>query len=244
MDNLDYIERYFTSEPDKDGTREFEERITLDPAFAEEVAFYLSAHHVARESSRSEKKKIFKEVYKNYQADDKKTTPVRKLMYGIAAAAVATGIIFGIYTVRGSDSPKELAGQYVKENLQTFGVRMSSRSDSIQDGLRLYNEGKPAEALLQFEKIIQSDSSNSLAKKYAGLSALQIKDYDKALAWFRDLELYKKLYSNPGLFYQALTLMERDLPGDGAESKLLLQRVVDNKLEGKETAAIWLKKLH
>jgi tetratricopeptide (TPR) repeat protein len=244
MDNLDYIERYFTSEPDKDGTREFEERIASDPAFAEEVAFYLSAHHVARESSRSDKRNFFKEVYKNYQPANKRTTLVRKLVYAIAAAAVVAGIVFGTYNLMGSDSPKELAGQYVKENLQTLGVTMSSRSDSIQDGLRLYNEGKPAEALLQFEKIVQSDSSNSLAKKYAGLSALQLKDYEKALIWFRDLGSYDKLYSNPGLFYQALTLMERDLPGDVAESKLLLQRVVDNKLEGKETAAVWLKKLH
>ena len=43
MDNLDYIESYFTNVLAPDQAREFEKRIESDPVFAEEVAFYLSA---------------------------------------------------------------------------------------------------------------------------------------------------------------------------------------------------------
>ena len=60
MDNLDYIENYFINTPGTDLTREFEERIKSDPGFAEEVAFYLSVHSLAREVYQSEKKQQFR----------------------------------------------------------------------------------------------------------------------------------------------------------------------------------------
>jgi tetratricopeptide (TPR) repeat protein len=251
MDNLDYIESYFTNEPDTARTREFEKRIESDPAFAEEVAFYLSALNVSRESSRSEKKQHLRELYQKNQAsgatfpgNHSGTTNVRKLIYYIAAAAVIAGIVFGTDIFSNSTSPQKLASQYEKENLQKLGVTMSGRTDSIQYGLRLYNEGEPAEALVQFEKIIQSDSSNFTAKTYAGISALKLKEYDKALAWFKELETYNGLYANPALLYQALTLMERNQSGDEAKAKQLLQKIVQNNLEGKETAQKWLKKIN
>jgi tetratricopeptide (TPR) repeat protein len=250
MDNLDYIESYFASEPDIARTREFEKRIESDPDFAEEVAFYLSVLKVSRESSQSEKKQHLKEIYQKNQAagarrpgNNSGTTTVRKLIYYMVAAAIVAGIVFGTDILISSASPQKLADRYEKEYLEKLGVTMSGRSDSLQDGLRLYNEGKPAEALIQFEKIIRSDSSNFTAKTYAGISALRLKEYDKALAWFEELETYSGLYANPALLYQALTMMERNQSGDEARVKQLLQRIVQNDLEGKETAQKWLKKL-
>jgi tetratricopeptide (TPR) repeat protein len=250
MDNADYIESYFTSSLTTDRAREFEKRIESDPAFAEEVAFYLSALKVSRETTQSEKKLHFKEIYqKNYGSGTTPVrkvtgTPVRKLVYYIAAAAVVTGIVFGIRTLIQPVSPTQLASQYVNEHLHTLGVTMSSHSDSLQNGIRLYNEGKPAEALVQFEKIIQGDTSNFTAKKYAGIAALRLKDFDRALVWFNELETYTGLYANPALLFQALTLMERNESGDDVKAKKLLQQIVQSDGEGKETAEEWLKKLN
>src|ERR1700682_5912633 len=186
MDNLDYIESYFTNEPDADRARKFEERIISDPAFAEEVAFYLSALDVSREESRVAKKEHFKEIYKKNQ--NVRSIPVRKLVYYVAAAAVIAGVIFGTYVFIKPVSPQQLAVQYEKEHLQTLGVTMSGQTDSLQTGLRLYNEGKTAEALVQFEKLIQSDTSDFTAKEYAGIAALRLKEYDIALSYFEQLE--------------------------------------------------------
>ena len=246
MDNLDYIDSYFTDEPDKDRTTAFEKRIESDPAFAEEVAFYLNARNAAGEFYQTERKTHLREIYqKSLSQGNLKpggTPVVRRLIYYIAAAAVVTGIIFGINIFTKSASPQELAGRYEKDHLQSLGVTMSSKSDSMQTGLQLYNDGKFADALQQFEKIIQSDTSNFNAKKYAGLTSLRMKDYDKAMDYFKQLESYKGLYSNPALFYQALTLMERNQSGDAANAKQLLQQVVQNDQEGKETAQEWLRK--
>ena len=241
MDNLDYIENYFTNTPGPELTREFEERIKSDPGFAEEVAFFLTAKEVSKEASGLEKKQRFKETYEKNRVI--RTVPIKKLVYYIATAAVVAGLIFGTYTFFKPVSPQQLAGKYEKEQLQTLPVTMSGRSDSLQTGLRLYNDGKYSEALTQFENIIRSDTSNFTAKEYAGITALHLKEYDKAMSWFEQMESYKGLYSNRAQILQAVTLMERNLPGDAAKAKQLLQDIVANDLEGKEFAEEWLKKM-
>ena len=120
---------------------------------------------------------------------------------------------------------------------------MSGRSDSLQTGLRLYNDGKFSEALTQFENIIRSDTSAFTAKEYAGVSAFRLKEYDRALSYFEQMGTYKGLYSNSAQILQAVTLMERNLPGDVARAKQLLQKIVSDDLEGKEFAQEWLKKM-
>jgi len=241
MDNLDYIENYFSKTPNAQEAGDFEKRIGSDPEFAEEVAYYLSVLQISREESRNQQKDNFKALYR----DNRMTAhiPVSKLVYSLAAAAVVVGLIFGVYIFVKPVPIQQLAGQYIQEHLQTQGVTMSAKSDSLQNGLRLYNEGKSAEALRTFEQIIQSDTSDFTAKKYAGLAALRMKDYDKAISWFESLETYNNLYANPAQFYLALTYMNRNQSGDAEKAKQLLQKIVAQDLEGKETAQEWLKKL-
>jgi tetratricopeptide (TPR) repeat protein len=241
MDNLDYIENYFTNNPGPELTREFEERIKTDPGFAEEVAFYMAAQEVSKEASGLEKKQRFKETYQKNRVV--RYVPVKKLVYYLATAAVVSGLIFGTYTFFRPVSPQQLAGQYEKEQLQTLPVTMSGRSDSLQTGLRLYNDGKYSEALAQFENILRSDTSNFTAKKYAGISALRLKEYDRALSYFEQMATHQGLYSNPAQILQAVTLMERNQPRDDAKAKQLLHDIVANDLEGKEFAQEWLRKM-
>ncbi len=109
--------------------------------------------------------------------------------------------------------------------------------------MRLYNEHQLDSSLRLFESIIQRDTANISAKKYAGIVYLRLGNYDKALAYFQELEKYTSLYSNPATFYHALALMKRNQPGDKQQARQLLQQVVQNDLEEKETAQQWLKKL-
>ncbi|HXB30662.1 MAG TPA: tetratricopeptide repeat protein [Puia sp.] len=250
MDNTDYIESYFTKELLPDQSREFEKRIESDPVFADEVAFYLSALTVSKELAHDEKKEHFKTLYEENSIRSQIPVrnisakhPFRKLIYYIAAAALVAGIIFGTYTFTNTVSAQELARNYETEELQKLGVTMGGSPDINQEGLNLYNDGKYAEALSYFETIIRSDSANSTAKQNAGLSALRLKRYDEALNWFKKLETYNKLYSNPAIFYQALTLMDRNQPGDDTQAKQLLEQIVQNNLDKKEVAEKWLKRI-
>ena len=107
--------------------------------------------------------------------------------------------------------------------------------DSMQEGLRLYNDGQYNSALQQFESMIQRDTANYLLKNYIGIVYLKLGNYEKALQYFKQFE-NDTLYSNPSVFNQALTLLKRNLPGDKEKARELLQQVRDNDLEGEEFA--------
>ena len=74
------------------------------------------------------------------------------------------------------------------------------------------------------------------AKKYAGIVSLRLGKYDKAINYFLQLENFPRLHANPEKFYRALTLLKRNLGDDKKEAKKLLEQVVENDLEGKESA--------
>ncbi|MCW3117477.1 MAG: hypothetical protein JWM28_1559 [Chitinophagaceae bacterium] len=244
MDNLDYMDSYFNSEASLAKKVEFEKKIAEDPAFAEELAFYLSVKQLAREQSE-EKKKRFKELYEQYKQEGHSTrqiTLVRKFWPYLAAAAIIAGIFFGMHVFFKPASPQQLADKYVQEHFQTLGVTMGDKEDSLQAGLRWYNEGRLNEALVQFESIANRDASSFEAKKYLGIVYLRLEQYDKAISCFLQLEKYTQLYANPGKLYLALTLLKRNQPGDKQQAKDLLQQVLQFDLEGKETAKQLLNK--
>jgi tetratricopeptide (TPR) repeat protein len=250
LDNLEYIDTYFNGEQSAEETKEFEKKITDDSFFAEEVAFYLSARQVVKEQQEQTpeaKNERFRELYAKYKLGNDSTSPkkdtvMRRLSPYMAAAAIITAVVFGVITWPKPSSPGKLADKYIKEHFETLSVNMSSMEDSIQKGKHLFNDGKLKEALLQFESIIQNDTSSFEAKKYAGIVSLRLKEYDKAITYFLQLENYTTLYANPGKFYHSLTLIKRNLPGDKQEAKKLLEQLVQQDLEGKETAEEWLKK--
>ena len=99
MDNMKYIETYFNQELSPERKKAFEQRITTDPVFAEETAFYLSLKQAAANTIMEERER-FKVLYERYkqgsQSNKKQPAMIRKLSPWIAAAAVMAGIIFGL----------------------------------------------------------------------------------------------------------------------------------------------------
>ena len=244
MDTIAYIDDYFTSDPSMEKRQEFENKITSDPVFAEEVAFYLSAKQLSSEIAIEEKKKRFGELYEHFKqgrADVENKPLIRKLWPFLAAAAIITALIVGFNIFR-SATPGQLAQKYIDDHFQTLAVTMGNKENSIETGLRIYNEGKPDEALRQFESIAARDASSYEAKKYAGIVSLRLKDYDKAINYFSLLENYTSLYANPGKFYHAIALLKRNKPGDKEQARSLLEQVVTNNLDGKGDAQKLLNK--
>jgi hypothetical protein len=241
MENTAYIESYFRNELSADEKRQFEQKIIVDKDFAEEVAFYYGVSQAAKNEAHAEKKKRFGEIYQQ-AAPSQKPGIVQKLKFYSAAAAAIAAIMISLYLFTRPVSSKELANEYIQQHFQTLGVTMSSGQDSIQRALSLYNDGKLPEALEQFEKIVRSGGAGNFdAKKYAGIVSLKMNHYDKSLTYFTQIE-NDSGFSNPGKLYKAITLLERNNPGDLGLAKILLQQIVRENLEGKETAEEWLKK--
>jgi hypothetical protein len=240
MADLIYIENYFKGEFTGEENGEFEQKIKNDSVFAEEVAFYCSAIGVIKDQSTEEKKIRFRKLYEeSKQLSPVKSLGIRKIWPYIAAAAVITGVIFGLYIYYKPASLQQLADRYIQQDLQTgMGVKMAGSTDSLDAAMQLYNEKQFPEALLLFEKIDQAGGHAEQAKKMAGVVSLRLKDYDKAIAYFIQLENLD-LYSNPGKLLHALALIKRDRPGDKGTAKQILTQVIEGDLEGKEYAKKW-----
>jgi tetratricopeptide (TPR) repeat protein len=243
MDSLEYIDGYFKGDLLPEETRQFDQRIQEDPLFAEEVAYYLSAYAAFKEEYAAERKNNFREIYRQTAGQGESARGnLRRWWPAVAAAALLSGIILCWYLFFNPMSAPKLADQYIRQNLDLLSVQMGV-PDSMQTGLILYNEGKFPDALQQFENILRSDSSNSNALINAGIVSLRIERFDKALNFFRRVELRTGLRSNPSLFYEALTLMKRDGAGDASQAKQFLQEVVRRDLDKKEDALQLLGKM-
>ncbi len=248
-ETYEYIDHYFKENISPEEAVAFERQITSDPAFAEEVAFYCATQEVAQEQLTADKKKRFLELYREQQQQNSfagSGAPVRKLGLSkwwvrVPAAAVVI-LAVGIFFMMSSASPSKMAANYISDSLNSVGANMGVRND-IETGRSLYKDKKFEEALHLFEQAIQSGDTGISVQKYAGLTCLQLGRYDKAIEYFTRIENRTNIYSNPGKFYHALTLMKRDLPGDKAKAKELLQSVIDLQLYGSELAAGWIKKM-
>jgi len=251
MENiLENIDAYFSETLSAEERKDFERKVVEDKNFAEQVAFYLSAREAAKEEVALQKKEWFRQLLKENPATGKvkHLVPVRRIgIYRLAAAASVIGLLFlGWYLFfnEAKGNPEKMASEYFDKELKNFSVGMGKieQQDSIKRGENLYNDGKLVEAAQYFETMIQRNGSDDEAIKDAGITQLALGNYESALSYFKKLEKFQ-LVSNPGLFYQAVTLMKRNQPNDIELAKQLLNQVRDRKLEGSEIAEQWLKKL-
>jgi len=244
-DTLEYIEAYFKQTLNEQERNDFEKRCEIDEAFAKDVAFYITTRQALYETLLEQKKEEWKEATNT----EEEVTPVISVTkrsifnrYITYAAAACLLIVASLYLFEANSSSKKLASNFVNDNYSTLSQHMSGDKDSMTLGMAAYNDKDYNKAILLFEGVEQRDSLSDDAKKYAGLTYLQQKNYDRAIQQFDALSKMK-LFSNPGNFWKAVALMERSQPGDKEEAKKLLQEVVNEKQENSDKAAEWLKKM-
>jgi tetratricopeptide (TPR) repeat protein len=243
MESLELIDDYFKGLLTDEQKRQFEKRVLSDPAFAEELAFYVNVGNTLKEQLIADKKERFRALYEQQQkTPDPRQSPVRR-MTAFAVAAAVLLIVSGLWLLfLRQPGPERLADNYIRLQLHTLPVKMSSVQDSLQLAIGAYNDNDLTGALQQFEAILRRHNTDERATQYAGIVCLRLKEYDKALQYFQTLAADTALYSNPALFYESLTLMKRNIPGDHENARRLLQQVVDSNLARKEDAQRFLDK--
>jgi tetratricopeptide (TPR) repeat protein len=243
MDSLEYIDSYFGGGPSPEEATRFEKRMQEDPAFVEEVAFYLGTLAASREANVQELRTRFAKLYRQQArpAELKKMNPRRWIPLAAAAALLAVIALAWLLFLRPAD-PSKLADRYIRQNLTVLPVKMGG-TDRVQSAIILYNTGRSAESLQQFEELLRSDSLHPTALLTAGIVSLRMESYDKALDFFIKLQRHTDPHVNPALFYEALTLMRRNHTGDSDHAKHLLTRIVQEDLNKKRDAQDLLSKM-
>lgn len=244
-DTLSYIDDYFQQQLPDAERRIFETRCAEDTAFAGEVAFYITSRQALKDELLATKQTAWKEASKANKPVDaivvSKKSPVTRWLAYAAAACIALLAVFFFFNKK--ESAQQLANDYIEKNCTQLSQTMDAGNDSLQLGIAAYNKKEYSTALFIFENIAQTHPEKTDAKKYAGYVSLVTRNYDKAIQQFDSLSGIKDLYSNPGLFLKAITLLQRNKAGDAVQAKEILQQIVKEDAGNKQFAEELLKKM-
>ena len=240
---LEKIDKYFNNELSLTEKQGFDNQLITDNELQESVAFYLNTRAAAKQLANDKRRTEFEELRKKLSQKSGNSSRIKPMIWlsGLAASIVMI-VGFWWFSRTPDVSANVLADTYIQEHFQNLPVKMDGNTDSLQIGLRLFNEQKLSEAQTIFESILTRKNNDSEAIKYAGITALRLKNYDKAIQYFKVLASQKDLFANSGKFYQAITILQR-IPVNRKEAETLLQEVIDNNLEGTGEALKILKQL-
>jgi tetratricopeptide (TPR) repeat protein len=243
MDSLEYIDAFFQGRFSPEETGVFEQRIKEDPAFAADVAYYIGARGVLRETREEERVARFAVLYRQADAPRKVVRmEVRRWLPVVAAAALLAVAALCWLLFRTSASPQQVADRWMGKNLSHLSVNLGG-AGSLQRGLDLYNSGRYPEALRLFEDLLRPDTLNPSVLLDAGIVSLRMGNYDQSLDFFRKLASLTDPNLNPALFFEALTLLKRNRDGDADLAKQLLRRIVRQDLDKGKDAKELLREL-
>ena len=252
------IENYLAGDMGEAEKFNFEKRLASDPELSSLLHLYRQidrcmANDHRTEQGRQELRDTLGELTKKYfaggtpisYADNSAklvSLPKKRNNFKVLAIAASFLLIIAAYFIF-FDKPKarQLADAYIQDNLATLSQTMDGARDSLQQGIAAYNNKEYAKALDIFETVFASHPDNTDALLYAGITSLATGDHEKAITKFTELSSKTNLFSNPGLFLKAVTLLKRNAPGDREEAKAALQQVADQNLENAEEARKMLK---
>jgi hypothetical protein len=238
---IEYIENYFAGALSDNEKSAFENKCETDEAFAKEVAFYILARENIQRELHTKKKNQFNKLYK--QLSTRKNKPyhiLRKLSPYLSFAVACILLFFGWLLFFNNPSPQKLANAYVEENLQTLSITMNGSQDSLQLGISAFNKKNYLSAERIFRALKKQPTLGPEATKNLGILYLVTGQFGEALLAFDSLSVNKNLYANPGPFYKAITLMQRDEGRDLKDAKIILQEVIDKQLPGNKEAERWI----
>ncbi|HWB92633.1 MAG TPA: hypothetical protein VG605_12305, partial [Puia sp.] len=222
-DTFDYIESYFTGRCTDAEKQQFEDRIVQDQPFAEEVAFYIQSRQLLKEELLNQKRTAWSPTSPRRIAGPKRRPrPLRIVYFGSVAAAAAVLVVLSVYLLVRPAGPQNLAADYIRTHYDHLSQTLDGSRDSLQQGITAYNKRSFSHALAIFAALAKDHPDNPEALRYSGLVYLRMRDYDQALHQFEALAKIPSLYSNPGTFLKAVTLLTRNSPGDRESARQLL----------------------
>jgi tetratricopeptide (TPR) repeat protein len=239
---LEHIDDYFAGNLSDEEKELFAKKCGTDPAFAQEVGFYISARAAIRSELHAQKKKEFEALYIPLSTRQVNSPGVvRRLTPYITLAAACFLLFISWLLFLKEPSPQQLASAYVEEHLYTLSVTMGGSQDSLQLGIAAFNRGEYAATEGIFQSLTHQKEVAPEAIKNLGILYLVRGQYDKAIAVFDSLSANQSLYANPGPFYKAVTLLKRSEGRDQAQAKEILQEVIEKRLPGSKEAEEWIK---
>ncbi len=222
------IDDYFEGRLSAAEHEAFERKLAQDKALADEVAFYLSTKAALKEANLQKRHAEW--------ARQRFAQSLRWQWASGIAAAIGLLIVAWYFMTPSNISLQQHAEVYIEENLTRLNTHMDTSNDSLQIAIDYYNHQKYQEALSIFNRLAGSNP-RAKAYEYEGLTQMQLKNYDAAIAIFDQMAADAELLENRGKFYAALAYLKK---GESGTAQRLLKEVIAQNLVGKAQAEQWL----
>lgn len=234
------IEQYFDAALTEAERKRLEADWATDPDLADDTAFYLQVRLAAQQIAHETLLKKKHEQWTNLTLNSSKPFMPKRWL-GIAAAVLLLFFSVWYFNQSFQDDLSGRAKDYVGHQLKELPLHLGEEEQLLQQAIASYNQQQYHEAIRLTQSYLARYPQDVEAWKVIGLAQLQGGAYTEALYQFHRLGDQTQLYNNPGKYYEALTYLLRNAPGDEEKAKKLLQEVVDKNLEGKQDALKLLK---
>lgn len=204
------FEKYINGMMSKVDKENFEEILKLDSVLNDDFTIYKNLnsyleHKISNESKNNEFEKNLNKISDDYFTTKNVNKSTFKLSYLAVAASVL--IAFGLFVFDSTSKP--VYGDYALHQEINFTVR-GDDNELLFNAEKSFNNGNYSKADLLFTDIIKSKLHNNEVLLYAGISKVEINEFDEARSILEKLTNGNSAYKYEAQWYFALSYLKQN----------------------------------
>lgn len=235
MKDLEQLVQYLDGELNEVEKKQLVEKLKNDPSLSEKLDLIKDVDQLIGDKHLENFEESLKEIETLYFKNKDKESSARtsKKLEWLRAAAifivlVAAGAYFVFQINNDSLTTDELFTAYYEKMPADFTTRSEEMvNDDFIIAIKLYNENKYQQAIVEFNKILEKDPSNTAARLFLGICYTETKQFDSASGHFKNIiEKHDPIFEEHASWYLALCYIKTNKPDS---AKQLLNKLVNTR---------------
>jgi tetratricopeptide (TPR) repeat protein len=243
MKKVKIIENYLEGNLELAEKLEFEKMLVIDKDLSGEIKLHKEVNDAIRDDELFEFRQKVNDVVNSISSKITLfTTFSGKLIKYPVAASIILLIAISLWQVLSLDSPEKIFSDYYEPYPPDISTRsINTTNDKIQLACLLYQEGDYNKSYHILKAFLLMDPDNQAASFYLGLNAIELANYNTAIAELRKIESDKTTpFSVNARWYLALTYLKTN---NVSEARKCLSQIVKDGNYYSEKAGKILRKL-
>lgn len=252
MKDLEQLVRYLDGDLNDHEKQQLTEKMSVDTSLGEKLDLIKDVDRVIGDRELTNFEECLKEVENTFfnRRIVEEPAPVYKIKrnYVMRAASIAAILVASLLTFiliqdRLTYSHDKLFAMYYEKLPVDFATRSNVLlNDEFTEAIKLYNQNKYKEAIVQFERVIKKDPTNNAAKLFLGICYTELKQYKNAANHFSNIiQQRDPIFEEHASWYLSLCYIKTDNP---KQAKSILNNLVNNHSFYTVKASELLKQLH
>jgi TolA-binding protein len=248
MKDLEHLVRYLDGELNELDKQVLIEKLKKDPSLSEKLELIKDLDQLMGDkhlASFEESLKEVENIYFNANIQEKSTFSQKfRVIVRVAAivVVVVSSLAYFYFTEMRPLSNDKLFATYYEKMPADFSTRSATApDDDFMKAVRLYNENKFSEAIVEFVQILKTDPSNNAAKLFLGICYTETQNYNDAAVLFKNILVQKDtIFEEHASWYLSLCYIKINKP---ALAKPLLDKLISTRSFYMDKASELKKKL-